>query len=120
MKARWNDQSGRVPFLEKLQEAVQVGLGVFVFSAVSIAGISAVAWPILIVLDPAHSTLTAAIRVWRFDVIPFGVTTGLAIFFAALSWNSPWVTTETFERSVHRRLTAIEERLRMESRREVS
>ncbi len=114
MKARWNDQSGRVPFIEKLKEAVQVGLGVFLFCAVSIVGISAIAWPILIALDPAHSTFTAAIRVVRFDLIPLGVVTGLAIFLAALSWDSPWTKTENFERNVHRRLIAIEKRLKMQ------
>ena len=120
MKARWNEQSGPVPFLEKLKEAVQVGLGVFLFCAVSIVGISAIAWPILIALDPVHSTLTSAIRVARFDLIPLGVITGLAIFFAALSWDSPWASTETFERNIQRRLTAIEQHLGIEAKREVS
>jgi len=120
MKVRWNDQSGCVPFLEKLKEAVQVGFGVFLFCTVSIVGISAAGWAILVVLDPAHSILVAAIQVTRFDLIPLGVTAGLAIFFAALSWDSPWATTEAFERNIQRRLTAIEQHLGIEGKREVS
>ena len=120
MQVGSNDQSGHVSPIEKLKEAVRVGFGVFAFCSITILGVSIIAWLVLAALDPAHAALAAAMRVARFDLIPLGVVTGLSAFFAAITWDSPWTTTENFERNVHRRLAAIEQRLQIESRREVS
>jgi hypothetical protein len=119
-RKKWN---GGVPFLIRLQKSFQVCVGVFVFCTCSILGISAIGWLVLVAIDPQHKPLMAALVVARFSRIPWGITTGLAIFFAAVNWQSTQrrgERLEVSEISVSRRLAAIEKRLGLSREREVS
>jgi hypothetical protein len=120
MKASRKKWNGGVPFLVRLQEAVQVCFGVFLFCTSSILGISAIVWLVLVAIDPQHEPLRAALAVARFSRIPWGVTTGLAIFFAAVNWQSTERRANLLNLSVSRRLSEIEKRLGFDREREVS
>ena len=120
MNTRFQYRSPAVPLLEKLKDATRVAWGVFLFCSVSIVGLSILAWLVLWVLDPMHSAFAAAKWVARFDRIPLGVTSGMAIFFAAVSWDSAEARLGNLNRSVHRRLTVIENRLGIKYEREAS
>ena len=88
MKLRRKQTNGAVPLLARLQESVQVGLGVFLFCAVSILGFSVIAWLALLAMDPQHVPLQAAFEIARFTRIPWAINAGLAIFFGAVNWHS--------------------------------
>lgn len=75
-------------FSGKLKQAILVSLRLFLFCASSLVAVSALAWCVFLVFDPAHSTLAATQRTLGFIRIPFGVTVGLCIFFAAVAWDS--------------------------------
>ena len=107
-------------FFVRLQEAVQVGFGVFLFCDISIVGISAIAWLVFLAIDPQHAPIKAALAAVGFSRIPLEVTTGLAVFFAAVNWHSTQSEAELSSISVRRRLIEIERLLGLERDREVS
>lgn len=81
--------NGQSSFSGRLKQAVLVCLRLFLFCVVSLAAVSVAAWCLFCIIDPDHSITSAIQRTLGFIRIPFGVTAGLCIFFAAVSWNSP-------------------------------
>jgi hypothetical protein len=116
-RKQWN---GGLPFLLRLLEAVQVGFGIFLFCSISILAISAIAWAVFLAMDPQHLPLKAALSVVRFSRVPWGVTTGLSVFFAAVNWNSTEMEVNMSDISIYRRVIAIERLLELEHKREIS
>ncbi len=80
---------GTASFVGRLKQAILVGLRLFVFCDASLVAVAAVALCVLYAIDPHQSAITAARHALGFIRIPFGVTLGLCIFFAAVSWNYP-------------------------------
>ncbi|WP_263352519.1 hypothetical protein [Acidicapsa acidisoli] len=120
MKFDRKQWGGGLPFLLRLLEAVQVGFGIFLFCSISILAISVLAWLVFLAMDPRHQPLKAALDVMRFSRIPWGVTTGLSIFFAAVNWHSTKPETNISDISLYRRVIAIEKLLELEHKREIS
>jgi hypothetical protein len=120
MKFRRKHWNGGLPFLLRFLEAVQVGFGIFLFCSISILAISALAWAVFLAMDSQHLPLKAALAVVRFSRIPWGVTTGLSVFFAAVNWHSTKPEANMSDISVYRRLMAIEKLLELEHKREIS
>ena len=120
MSSQCKHGSGTVPFHKKLKEAAQVGFGLFTFCLISIAGLSTIVWLTLLALDPAHSAINAALRVADLARIPLGVTTGMSIFFAAVTWDSAGIRAPAIERSSSPASSLIPYRRTVEHEREVS
>jgi hypothetical protein len=106
--------NGATSFSRKLRQASLVGLRLFLFCVTSLVAVSAAAWCVFLATDPDHSALAALQRAFGVIQIPFGVTVGLCIFFAAVSWNSRLSTHEAMESrdslraqfALHRRTSA--------------
>jgi len=90
------------------------------FCAISIAGIAALAWAVLVALDPRHQAFQALTTVVQFARIPLEVASGLAIFFAAVTWDSARMRIDSFETLADRRQIPSEKSHRLHSEREVS
>ncbi len=120
MMSRRKQWNGGAPFLVRLQEAIQAGFDIFLFCSIAILAISAVAWLLLMAIDPRHLPLRAALAVARFSYIPWGVTSGLSIFFAGVNWHSTEPEANMADISIYRRLIAIEKLLGLERDREAS
>jgi hypothetical protein len=120
MNSRKFAPRGKDSFLDRLLEVAKVAIGSLLFCSVSIVGVAAVAWVILVAFDAHRSAIADAVLVARYARIPFGVAAGLAIFFAAVSWESARIRPNGFEESVDRRLAAIERRLGIQREREIS
>jgi hypothetical protein len=88
--------------------------------AISILGISSLVWAALVALDPRHSFLEAMLTVARFDRIPLGIASGLAVFFAAVTWDSARIRLDSFESLADREPAAVRFRQRVHREREVS
>ncbi|MFC5862976.1 hypothetical protein ACFPT7_11785 [Acidicapsa dinghuensis] len=81
--------SGVTSFAGKLKQAVFVCLRLFLFCVVSLVAVSIAAWCVFVAFEPDHAIFVALQRTVGFIRIPLGVTAGLCIFFAAVSWNTP-------------------------------
>ena len=120
MNSQRKQSNDAAPFLLRLREAIQVGLGLFLFCTVSMLGIAAIAWLVSVAMDPHHSGVKAALEIVRFSRIPLGVTTGLAIFFAAVSWRSTEPGNEPSNIQVDRRRVATGRGTGIDRRRKIS
>ena len=105
---------------DRLFEVAQVAIGTLIFCSVTIVGLAAAAWVILVVADARHSGVNAVVLVAQYVRVPFGVAAGLSIFFAAVSWDSVRMRPSQLDESIDRRLAAIEQRLGIERVREIS
>jgi len=120
MRFSRKQRNGGLSLLLRLLEAAQVGFGTFLFCSISILAISGIAWAVFLAMDPQHLPLKAALAVVQFSRVPWGVTTGLSIFFAAVNWHSTEPEANMSDISIHRRVIAIEKLLQLEHRREIS
>ena len=110
----------KLSFIGRVREAVQVGLWMLVFCAISITGIAALLWAVLVALDPRHQAIEAMTTVLQLARIPLGVAFGLAVFFAAVTWDSARMRIDSFETLADRRHVPSEKRHGLHSEREVS
>jgi hypothetical protein len=110
----------KLSFIGRVREAVRVGLWMLAFCAISITGIAAFVWAVLVALDPRHQAFEAMTTVVQFARIPLGVASGLAVFFAAVTWDSARMRIDSFETLADRRIIPSAKKERLSSEREVS
>src|SRR5271163_1134463 len=108
----------KLSFFGRIMEAVRVGFCMLTVCAISILGISSLVWAALVALDPRHSLLEAMFMVARFDRIPLGLASGLAVFFAAVTWDSARIRLDSFETLADRDHAAVRFRRRLHQERE--
>jgi hypothetical protein len=110
----------KLSFFQRVLEAIQVGIWMLAFCAISIAGFAALAWAVLVALDPRHQALEAMTTVVQFARIPLGVASGLSVFFAAITWDSARMRIDSFKTLADRRIIQSAKKQRFSSDREVS
>jgi len=110
----------KLSFAQRVLEAIQVGLWMLAFCAILITGIAALVWAVLVALDPRHQAFEALTTVVQFARIPLEVASGLAVFFAAVTWDSARMRIDSFETLADRRNVPSGKRHSLHSEREVS
>ena len=109
-----------LPFFFRLKESAQVGLGTFLFCAVSIIGFAIVSWIVTIAIDPQHLMARHALQIASYTRIPWAIDAGLALFFAAMNWNATRSAATPTDIAFYRRLKEIQNQSEIDRKREVS